>query len=143
MKRILLFGFLLAASTLPCGAQAQQPPACGSEKNPCWVGVPQSEIPPAPAPRLPEVLTDISWAALATADVDLSHRCIATRLCHEANPILSGSLPRASVIEGAETLGSMWAFHRLRKSHPKLAWLIPGVNIALHGVALYQYEHGR
>ncbi|HEV2135315.1 MAG TPA: hypothetical protein VGR47_13860 [Terracidiphilus sp.] len=45
-------------------------------------------------------------------------------------------------VGSGQTAVSMWAFHRFRREHPRLAFLIPAANIAAHSVGIWSYERG-
>lgn len=138
MRKIALLTLFLGFAGF---AMAQSPANCGTPQNPCWIGGAQ---PPAPKPRLwPEVAVDAVWAGSAAVDVGLSQSCIQAGTCYEGNRLMASSAAGASVMEFGETAGSMWLFHHFRKHYPKLAWIIPGVNIGMHAASIIHIEYVR
>lgn len=91
----------------------------------------------------PEIVADTVWAGSAAVDVGLSQSCIQAGTCYEGNHLMASSAPGAAVMEFGETAGSMWLFHHFRKHYPKLAWMIPGVNIGMHAASIIHIEYVR
>lgn len=87
----------------------------------------------------PELVIDAVWAATAITDMGLTQRCIRSGQCREGNPTLPSNTAGMFAVGDGETALSMWAFHRFRVAHPRLAVLIPAVNIAAHGVGIWSY----
>lgn len=87
-------------------------------------------------PRTVEISTYALWGASAATDVALSQMCIQNGRCQEANPMMTSSewMP---VAEAGMTGLSMYVFHRLRRSHPKIRWMIPSIQIVAHGVGIW------
>lgn len=102
-----------------------------------------AQMPQAKRHAWPEVVTDTVWAGTAAVDVGLSQSCIQAGTCYEGNHLMASSAPGAAVMEFGETAGSMWLFHHFRKHYPKLAWMIPGVNIGMHAASIIHIEYVR
>lgn len=93
--------------------------------------------------KVPEIAVDTVWAATAATDIGLSQSCFRSHQCHEGNPLMPSSAAGAIAVGGGESLLSAWEFHHWRKTHPKLAWMIPAANITAHGLGVWSFARPR